>query len=585
MKILVWGTGIAAEEFMNACKGRNVSILSFIDNNATLWGRAFHGKKIIPPAQIFNFQFDYIVVTSGFFREINAQLIEMKISDNKILLYSYNKENCLSKLGRPSLLRFLRNSGGAYSYAKSRYKELRIFQGIADGNVYIGPKRVEIYPTYHCNLHCIACWTFSPLSKRSLPPRDSHLPAKVFLKLINDLADMGTERITIVGGGEPFLHPYIFEAISLIKKRKMQCVINTGLHAIKLKDVDRLFDLSVDALICSIWAGNSESYIRTHPFADNRTFEKIRQILLKIKSLKASNNNSSPKILLHNVICNLNYKDVIDMIDFGLDVGAEELRFTPIDVVPGETDGLMLSEYQNRELLDLLEQEKIGTGRSNILRKKDKSIYISGMEIFIERTKKRKGINVDQEMIKKLPCTIGWLFAIIHPTGDVIPCCKGGRHPLGNILHNSIKEIWRSRQYGEFRQKARDLSKDDPYFKNIKCFKFCDNISDLIAYDPKNNDREMKALIGRLTTVSKRFRKLPERLLDEIFKTKLPAAKEINEYLPLPLEGLEMNDSDQRNSFWPLTDLQKHGFFRDDSGARRAKKIQDQYASKNNNSL
>jgi radical SAM protein with 4Fe4S-binding SPASM domain len=344
--------------------------------------------------------------------------------------------------------------------------------------------------------------------------------------------------------------------------------------------VEKLFGLSVDALICSIWAGNSESYIRTHPFADNKTFEKIRQILLKIKYLKESNNNSSPKILIHNVICNLNYKDVINMIDFGIDVGAEELRFTPIDIVSGETDALLLSESQNMELLDLLEQEKIGAGRSNILRKKDKSIYISGVEIFIERTKKRKGVNVDQEMIKKLPCTIGWLFAIIHPTGDVIPCCKGGRHPMGNILRNSIKEIWRSRQYGEFRKKARDLSKDDPYFKNIKCFKFCDNISDLIAYDPRNNDMKMKTLFGRFITASKHFRKLPERILDEIFKTRLPAANEINEYLPLPLEGLEMNDSDKRNALWPLSDLQGLGFFRDDSGPRRAKKIQDKYSLK-----
>ncbi|MBF0523732.1 MAG: SPASM domain-containing protein, partial [Deltaproteobacteria bacterium] len=135
------------------------------------------------------------------------------------------------------------------------------------------------------------------------------------------------------------------------------------------------------------------------------------------------------------------------MLDFGFEVGANEIRFTPIDIVPGQTDCLLLSSSQQEELITILKENKIGDGSSNTIWRGNRKLHISGADIFVGRIKSRKGISVDHENIKAIPCTIGWSFMIIHPNGEVIPCCKGGHHPLGNVLRHSIKDIWQSCHY------------------------------------------------------------------------------------------------------------------------------------------
>ena len=73
------------------------------------------------------------------------------------------------------------------------------------------------------------------------------------------------------------------------------------------------------------------------------------------------------------------------------------------------------------------------------------------------------------------PCYIGWYYTRILSNGDVIPCCKAARHPLGNLHKKSFGKVWNCFAYREFRFKAKNLPKDDQYFKKINCIKSCDN--------------------------------------------------------------------------------------------------------------
>ena len=82
----------------------------------------------------------------------------------------------------------------------------------------------------------------------------------------------------------------------------------------------------------------------------------------------------------------------------------------------------------------------------------------------------------ESNIVDKIPCTIGWTYARILPKGDVIPCCKAHKKPLGNINENMFGEIWNSTKYNEFREKAKTLKKSNSYFKKINCYKSCDNL-------------------------------------------------------------------------------------------------------------
>jgi hypothetical protein len=57
--------------------------------------------------------------------------------------------------------------------------------------------------------------------------------------------------------------------------------------------------------------------------------------------------------------------------------------------------------------------------------------------------------------------------------------------PMGNLYEKSFREIWFSKVYNEFRQKAKNLKKSDPYFKKIECYKSCDNLGMNLKTDKK----------------------------------------------------------------------------------------------------
>jgi len=103
----------------------------------------------------------------------------------------------------------------------------------------------------------------------------------------------------------------------------------------------------------------------------------------------------------------------------------------------------------------------------------------------------------DASAVSSMPCTVGWTYARVLTTGDVIPCCKADKVTLGNLKEKSFAEIWCSDRYQEFRLGARDLPKTDPYFDKIRCLDACDNYgTNLELYEKMKtlSDEEARAL-------------------------------------------------------------------------------------------
>ncbi|MBZ0273313.1 radical SAM protein [bacterium] len=82
----------------------------------------------------------------------------------------------------------------------------------------------------------------------------------------------------------------------------------------------------------------------------------------------------------------------------------------------------------------------------------------------------------DGEATRNLACNIGWTYTRIGTDGAVVPCCKGYKKPMGNLKSDAFLDVWTGDAYREFREKAINLPKDDPYFAEIACMKACDNL-------------------------------------------------------------------------------------------------------------
>ena len=90
MKTYLFGAGKAVYtflEFLKCIGGKNeVKIRGIVDNNESLWGNCIDNIKIYNPEVIKKEQWDFILVTSSYEKEIRKQLIEMGIKNDKIIL-------------------------------------------------------------------------------------------------------------------------------------------------------------------------------------------------------------------------------------------------------------------------------------------------------------------------------------------------------------------------------------------------------------------------------------------------------------------------------------------------------------------
>ncbi len=348
-------------------------------------------------------------------------------------------------------------------------------KGILDGErAFIGPEHIVIDLTNRCNLRCIGCWIYSPLLGDAAPSSEwmrQELSYETLCNLIDDLAEMGTSRIRFTGGGEPFLHPYIRNLLAYVKEKGIICAVTTNFTTVDESMVRFLVDIGLDDLAVSLWAHNAEEYALTHPGVSRGIFLHIENML---RLLSAIRTNRRPRLLLCNVLSNLNFQNASAMADFALDVGADAVYFTMIDIIEGRTDSLLLSEEQR---IFLAEEIVRIQDRINQL-PDDKKIGLENIEGVQKRLFAQQADSgmYDAAAVDEIPCYIGWMFSRITANGDVSPCCRGVNIPVGNINQRRFKDIWYGERQSEFRHKALHLKKSDPYFAKVGCYKTCDNL-------------------------------------------------------------------------------------------------------------
>ncbi|MGB9748645.1 MAG: radical SAM protein [Candidatus Woesearchaeota archaeon] len=381
--------------------------------------------------------------------------------------------------------------------------------GILNGRIaFNGPNRAEIYLTNRCNNRCVACWDKSPFLKIT-PEKERwnnlEMDFETAKKVIEELAEIGCKNIYLSGGGEPFMHPKIMDILRIIKDKGMVCGINTNFTLLNGDKIKELVDLKIDYLLVSLWASNPKTYLKTHPGQNKETFSRIKNNLKLLKKLKYENNTKLPQISLYNVIFKYNYAEVEEMFEFALEVGAEYCFLVPVDIVDGATEHLALGK---KEMEFIIKKEKDILKKINVMIEKNKDIpdheenikrQFSNFMRRISEDSAKKGI-YDFNLVNSIPCYVGWTYLRVLPEGEVTTCLKSHFKPIGEryyVNNNSLKKLWFSEKYSDFRNKALTLKKDSQEFKkfNIPCEKSCDNYEDNLIMHNKFKSLSFKELI------------------------------------------------------------------------------------------
>ena len=364
-------------------------------------------------------------------------------------------------------------------------------QGILHGEqAFVGPDEVHIDLTNMCPNKCIGCWCRSPLLEELTMGEDvvrMSLPMPMVRRLIRDLAKLRCKSIKLIGGGEPFYYPHIMEVVRLIKKSGIDCKINTAVNLINPKQAIELVDLGVDLMDLSVWASNPEIYELTHLETPGKVFHKVAKTILAINEYKRKIGRKNPQTRVYNVILSHNYKDIIPQIELAIRLKADMVQFNFLDPIPGKTEHLLLNEEQRLELCLILEQVRMRLvkdlgGENQLYVSNTGRIKVHAFNMFYRRAQER-GVSTGEYDKGISRCFVGWLFCRVMANGDVIPCLKSHRIPIGNLFTHPFPKIWNDQKAKEFRQMGRSIWKNQDYFKQVGndpkrvgCWLTCDNV-------------------------------------------------------------------------------------------------------------
>ena len=107
--------------------------------------------------------------------------------------------------------------------------------GLTGGRALTGPVQAQIGISDPCNHECVFCWDHPPKERETSATADRFghrrpgvMALEQFKGIVDDLYDLGTRRIDLVGRGEPLLNRSAPEMIRYVKKRDMHLVLCTN---------------------------------------------------------------------------------------------------------------------------------------------------------------------------------------------------------------------------------------------------------------------------------------------------------------------------------------------------------------------
>ncbi|OQA83583.1 MAG: Cyclic pyranopterin monophosphate synthase [bacterium ADurb.Bin236] len=282
--------------------------------------------------------------------------------------------------------------------------------------------------TRRCDSACVMC-AFRDSAARA----EDELSTEEIKALAPALASKRA-RIVSFGGGEPILRPDLEEIIRAFRREGISAHVNSNGLSITPERAASLADagLSMIYISCDHCAPEKYRLIR-----NTDGFDSVVSAVENFKSLKRP-----VPVGINVAVSSLNESALEDIADFFAGMKADKIQFTPVNRLPQH-------KSMTEETLEPLVPKDI-EGVKSTLRKiagKLDSLHIrSNTRHFIDN------IHLAYEGRGRVPCYAGFLWVVIDPAGNVMPCYE---YDTGlNIREKTIEEIMDS---GEFRSRLKDV--------------------------------------------------------------------------------------------------------------------------------
>jgi radical SAM protein with 4Fe4S-binding SPASM domain len=254
------------------------------------------------------------------------------------------------------------------------------------------PVEYIVETTAKCNLYCPMC----PRETHRQPKAD--MAEEVFQRLV-DASARTAEHMMLIGLGEPFMDPRIFERIEYCHRHSISALLSTNGTFLDERTADRLLRSPLEQITLSFDGASKETF---EFYRKGAKFEKVRDNFVRFARMKHER-KSGLQVVVQMVRMERNAGEV-----------GEFLRFW--SSLPG------------------VDQVRIKADETNLMRP---DAGHSGEEW-------------------KHPCHYLWRGPMyVKQNGDVYPCCQSymlDGAPMGNIGNEPLEEIWNA---GEMQRMRR----------------------------------------------------------------------------------------------------------------------------------
>lgn len=313
-----------------------------------------------------------------------------------------NKKDHFLILKKLSLKRFLNGVKLYASYQLSKLFHKNVHWGL--------PASIAIEPTTSCNLRCPEC----PSGLRSFTRPTGMLESGLFEKIIDELH--GTLLYLIFYfQGEPYLNTSFLDMVRYAAGKNIYTATSTNAHYLTDENCKKTIESGLHRLIISIDGTTQETY---QSYRIGGKLEKVIEGTKNMVKWKKSMQSATPHLIFQFLVVKPNEHQIADVMQLANELGIDEVRFKTAQVYDYEHGNALIPE--NPEY-------------SRYYKKRDGTYGI-----------KNKMAN---------HCWKMWHSCVVTWDGKVVPCCfdKDATHTLGEIKHDSFKNIWNSLAYEHFR--------------------------------------------------------------------------------------------------------------------------------------
>ena len=360
-------------------------------------------------------------------------------------------------------------------------KDLGITSGASLRIVNNGNK-LEIYPNIHslsklyieltsrCNLACLTC------IRNTWNEPMGNMDIEVFDALIEQLKDFDNLKTVMLGGfGEPTFHEDILYMIGRLKSLGLNVEMTSNGTMLDDAMLNGLIEKGLDTLWVSFDGTSAENF---EDIREGANFESLVQTLLRLNELNIESVNHRVKIGIAFVVMKRNIRELKSLSKLARRVGATKVSVS--NVIPYSEDmtqQMICNNAVNDIYLSLPTVSLPLMDKNDTTMETLSGLFMDNNNISIMHDKISKPTN-SCRFIKERCSFIRW-DGVVSPCMGLLHSYKtyfgegnierDVRHyPLGNIKEKSMKEIWDSQEYHDFREKV-DLFDFSPCFHCGPC--------------------------------------------------------------------------------------------------------------------